>query len=99
MCIRDSWGSGFKCVSVFLNGDAIQAPGVRGERVIDDSFLLCFNAHDKAVEFVAPDGDYAKQWSGAVDTADPQGVSTLEVTAGETITLAPRSVLVLRKVT
>ena len=52
----EDWGSGFdKCVAVFLNGDAIPAPNERGERVVDDSFLLCFNAHGKAVDFVAPD--------------------------------------------
>ena len=28
----------------------------RGERVVDDSFLLCFNAHDDYVEFVMPAG-------------------------------------------
>ena len=51
----EDWGSGFKCVAVFLNGEAIPAPNERGERVVDDSFLLCFNAHDKEVDFVAPD--------------------------------------------
>ena len=44
----EDWGSGFgKCVAVFLNGEAIPAPNERGERVVDDSFLLCFNAHDR----------------------------------------------------
>ena len=42
---------------MFLNGDAIPAPDARGERVVDDSFLLCFNAHAEPVEFVAPDDD------------------------------------------
>ena len=54
----EDWGTGLgKCVAVFLNGDAIPAPNDRGERVVDDSFLLCFNAHDEAQDFVAPDGD------------------------------------------
>ena len=44
----EDWGSGsVKCVAVFLNGEAIPAPNARGERVVDDSFLLCFNAHDE----------------------------------------------------
>lgn len=51
---QDDWGSGFKCVSVFLNGEAIPSPDVRGERVVDDTFLLCFNAHDTAVDFTTP---------------------------------------------
>jgi glycogen operon protein len=84
-------------VAVFLNGDAISAPNERGERVVDDSFLLCFNAHSKPVDFVAPDNGYAEQWTGAIDTADPTGDTDLVVGAGEKISLQPRSLLVLRK--
>ena len=54
----EDWGTGLdKCVAVFLNGEAIPAPNERGERVVDDSFLLCFNAHDEAQDFVAPKAD------------------------------------------
>ena len=73
----EDWGSGLdKCVAVFLNGEAIPAPNERGERVVDDSFLLCFNAHDKAVDFVAPNRAYAQQWTAELDTADPTGRPT-----------------------
>ena len=94
----EDWGSGLdKCVAVFLNGDAIQAPNERGERVVDDSFLLCFNAHDEEQDFVAPQGDYAKEWTADLDTADPEGDTDVVVAAGEKISLQPRSLLVLRK--
>ena len=92
------WGSGFgKSVAVFLNGEAIPEPDARGERVVDDSFLLCFNAHDQALDFVTPDGDYAREWTATLDTADPAGATDLVVKAGEKITLQGRSLLVLRK--
>jgi glycogen operon protein len=94
----EDWGSGLgKCVAVFLNGDAIPAPNERGERVVDDSFLLCFNANDEEQDFVAPQGDYAKEWTADLDTADPRGETELVVAAGEKISLQPRSLLVLRK--
>ncbi|MFZ1175645.1 MAG: glycogen debranching enzyme, partial [Mycobacterium sp.] len=86
-----------KCVSVFLNGDAIDAPNARGERVVDDSFLLCFNAHDEPVEFVMPHGDYAQEWTAVLDTNDPVGHADQVVNADETISLPSRSLLVLRK--
>ena len=73
------------------------APNERGERVVDDSFLLCFNAHDQPQDFVAPKGKYAKQWTADLDTADPRGETDLVVASGEKISLAPRSLLVLRK--
>ncbi|MGB3010097.1 MAG: glycogen debranching protein GlgX [Mycobacterium sp.] len=92
------WNSGFgKCVTVFLNGAAIPAPDSRGQRVVDDSFLLCFNAHDETVDVVTPDGEYAQQWSAVLDTADPTGATDLVVPAGEKIALVGRSMLVLRK--
>ena len=34
-----------RSMMVFLNGDAIPEPDRRGERVVDDSFLVAFNAH------------------------------------------------------
>ena len=82
---------------MFLNGDAISTPNLRGERVVDDSFLLCFNAHDESVDFVTPDGEYAKEWTGALDTAQPTGASELVVKAGEKVPLQARSLVVLRK--
>ncbi len=93
------WEAGLgQCVAVFLNGRAIPTPDERGERVVDDSFLLCFNSHDEVEDFfVAPQVDYAQQWTADLDTADPTGSTDLVVSAGEKISLQPRSVLVLRK--
>ena len=93
----DDWNSGFQCGAVFLNGEAIPAPNARGERVIDDTFLLCFNAQSDPVDFMAAEGDYAAEWTAALDTAAPTGSSDLVVKAGETFTLQGRSVIILRK--
>ena len=93
----EDWNSGFKSVGVFLNGHAIPEPDARGERVVDDSFLLCFNAHKAPVEFLTPDGEYAAEWTAALDTAAATGTVDLVVKAGEAVTLPGRSVLVFRK--
>lgn len=95
---QEDWGSGLdKCVAVFLNGDAIHEPDARGERVVDDSFLLCFNAHEEGVEFVIPDGDYAREWTAELDTTEPNGATERLVKTGEKISLPGRSLLVFRK--
>jgi glycogen operon protein len=89
-----------KCVAVFLNGEAISAPNERGERVVDDSFLLCFNAGDDPVDFVTPNNDYAKEWTVDLDTNEPTGRkegADQVVTAEEKVSLPSRSLLVLRK--
>ncbi|CAM4072054.1 Glycogen debranching enzyme [Mycobacterium basiliense] len=95
---HEDWNRSFhKCVAVFLNGEAITAPNARGERVVDDSFLLCFNAHDDTVEFVMPGGDYADEWTVELDTNDPVGDADLVVTAEDKVAVPGRSLLVLRK--
>jgi isoamylase len=95
---HEDWNtSRHKCMGVFLNGDAITAPDARGQRVVDDSFLLCFNSHQRAVDFVIPPGDYAQQWTVELDTNDADCDSNRVMAAGEQISLAGRSILVLRK--
>ena len=93
----DDWHAGIKSVAVGLNGEALTEPDSRGERIVDDSFLLCFNAHAYPVDFVIPETPFAQQWQSVIDTSDPRGATDLEVTAGSTITVGGRTVLVLQK--
>jgi len=93
----EDWNAGFKRVAVFLNGEAIFEPDTRGERVVDDSFLLCFNAHAEPHHFQTPDGDYAQQWQVVLDTSEPGGISDLMLTAGEKVAVPARALLVLQK--
>ena len=42
----EDWENGFaRTLAMFLNGDAITSPGPSGQQVVDDSFLLLFNAY------------------------------------------------------
>ena len=52
---EEDWETGFaKSVAVYLNGQGIPDLDVRGQRVTDDSFVLCFNAHHEPIEFTLP---------------------------------------------
>ncbi|MFI0820686.1 glycogen debranching protein GlgX [Streptomyces sp. NPDC021098] len=96
---RDWQAAHAKSLAVFLNGNAISEPGVRGERITDDSFLLLFNAHHEPLDFVVP-VDHGKQWQVIVDTAVPEGVepgSGQKVAAGDRLTLVDRSLTVLQR--
>jgi len=67
---EQDWDSGFgRCVTAFLNGDALSAVDSRGERVTDDSFLLCFNAHHEDIAVTLPPVGYGARWAVVVDTA------------------------------
>ena len=92
------WDADFgRSIAVFLNGESIREPNPRGERIVDDSFLLCFNAHDDVVDFVMPPADYATEWTAVLDTTDAVGDVALTASPGQTVSLIGRSLLVLRK--
>ncbi|MBW4466074.1 MAG: glycogen debranching protein GlgX [Pegethrix bostrychoides GSE-TBD4-15B] len=89
------WESDFaKAVSIFLNGEEIATPGTRGERILDDSFLLFFNAHYEPLKFAIPDSLDAN-WAIVIDTsADFIGLTERCYQESE---VAARSVLVLQR--
>jgi isoamylase len=95
---EQDWAAGFaKSLMVFLNGQAIPSRGPRGEAIVDDSFLLCFNAHYEPVAFTLPGAVYGRRWQRVIDTADPDlRQSPSVVAAGETLTVEGRSVVVLQ---
>jgi isoamylase len=65
----DDWNSGIaKSLAVLLNGDAIPDPDPRGERITDDSFLLCFNAHHEPLRFTVPNTKFGERWVVVLDT-------------------------------
>lgn len=89
------WDSGFgKSLAVFLNGDGIAEKDERGEKVTDDSFLICFNAWHEGLDFVLP--RFAESWEAVLDTTHPAGATDATAQRGESVTVGPRSVLVLR---
>lgn len=94
----EDWKVGFaKSLMVYLNGRAIPSVGPRGEEIVDDSFLLCFNAHHEPLEFRLPDASFGEQWHRVIDSADPDlRVPITALAARGTVRVTDRSVLVLQ---
>ena len=98
---EENWAHDFgRAISVFLNGRGIPDGDARGERVEDDSFLLCFSAHHEALEFNLPGSEYSSAWQVVVDTQAPGSGPDVEVVieAGGTLSMGPRSLVVLQAV-
>ncbi|WP_374245998.1 glycogen debranching protein GlgX [Gordonia sp. ABSL49_1] len=95
----DDWGSGFgKSLAVFLNGAGIGEKDERGEAIVDDSFMICFNAHYEDIDFRMPTDQLALEWEGVLNTTHPTGDSdVVAAKCGSTVTIGARSLLVLRK--
>lgn len=76
----EDWNTAFgKSVAVYLNGQGIPDLDERGQRVVDDSFVLCFNAHHDAIEFTLPPEQFGSGWQLVLDTAS--GLATVEAEA------------------
>ena len=93
----DDWAVGYaSSLAVFLNGEAITSPGPRGERIVDDSFLVLFNAYGESMTFVIPDGLSGSRWELELDTAGdpPRGTA---VSSSDTWQVAAWATVVLRR--
>ena len=93
----EDWRHGVaKTLAIFLNGDAIPDLDARGQRVVDDSFLVLFNAHHEPVEFQLPGERFGERWVKVVDTADEfdEGV---QLKAGDALDVEGRSLVLLRR--
>ncbi|MVA75160.1 glycogen debranching protein GlgX [Auraticoccus sp. F435] len=91
------WEQGFaRTLMVFLNGDAIPETDDRGMRVLDERFVLMFNAHTEPVTFTLPPVDYGTSWTVRLDTAtgdvDPERPP---LAAGDTVDVLGHAMLVL----
>jgi len=95
---EEDWESSFaKSIAVYLNGHGIPNLDVRGQRVTDDSFVLCFNAHYESIEFTLPPTDFGAAWVPVIYTADIATAQEAKpVTAGAKVAVDARSVMVLQ---
>jgi isoamylase len=94
------WASAFaKSLAVFLNGQGIQSPGPRGERIIDDSFYLLFNASHEPCTFRLPTQEFGRRWVQILDTTEPFSEERQESMAENAeVTVEGRALQVLRLV-
>ena len=92
---REEWDTRYikSAVAVFLNGAAIGEPDDRGEHVVDDSFLILFNAYHEPIDFI-PDLGVGDNWRIELDTAAPRDPTDHVVTVRtkEWLTVAGRSI-------
>jgi glycogen operon protein len=95
----EDWaGAGANTLGIFLNGQGIATPDDFGERVIDDSFYLMFNAHHEATRFRLPDARWGERWTLVMNTH--RGFVTQRATeraAGTQVELESRSLAVWQR--
>jgi glycogen operon protein len=87
-------------LGVFLNGEEIPDRSPRGERIVDDSFLLLLHGDARPIVFTLPGKPWAKEYELVLHTmtgrVDPDDHPIVHL-AGERLLMPPRSLAVLRK--
>ncbi|MDC0833618.1 glycogen debranching protein GlgX [Geitlerinema sp. CS-897] len=96
---NEQWQQGStKEIAVFLNGEALPARGSQGQRVMDDSFFLLFNARDESLEFQLPPVLQHHRWKVVLDTTKAQFVKDGQFYAGDSsVSVSARSILLLQR--
>jgi glycogen operon protein len=86
-------------LGAFLNGAEIPTLTPRGETLVDDSFIVLFNAWREPVTFVLPPARFGRRWAHELSTAEPElppNGTTLPARAA--VPLEGRALQVLRRV-
>ena len=86
-------------LGMYLDGQGIRVPGPRGERIVDDSFLLVLHTGPQDVAFRLPGAPWARAYDVVLDTRDERPASDRTrqgVPAGDELAVLRRSVVLLR---
>jgi glycogen operon protein len=95
---RKNWEQGGPpALGVFLNGEELRDLTPRGEPVVDESFLLLFNAHHEPIEFTLPPRRFGRHWQVVLSTFDPDAPADRH-DARTAVTVESRSLLLLQRV-
>jgi len=82
-------------LGVFLNGREIPERTQHGEEIVDDSFLLLFNASATPIEFILPTRRFGRAWT--VELATGEGAPEGEIGSRARVTVPDRSLTLLRR--
>ena len=98
--MRDAnWrNQGLVTIGMLLNGELMPDRSPRGEPIRGDTLLVILHAGHDAIDWKLP-ADWGREWELVLDSDKPKERPGLRSSqAGETLEIAPRSILVLRRV-
>ncbi len=93
------WNQGhMRAIGIILAGDAIEETDTRGNAIVDDTFVLLFNAHHETIPFALPEQADNTVWQLVLDTAMTTfQSSTPSFKGGEQYSIQGRSLALLRR--
>ena len=99
MTQRDWADSGKGTLGVFLNGGEITETTRDGQPIVDDCFLLLFNAHFEDLDMRLPNQSFGRAWALELSTLEPELEPGAErFAARAAVPVAARSLILLKRV-
>ena len=99
MAQRNWRGGDALSLGVFLNGAEIPTLTAQGAPIIDDTFLILFNAFPGAIAFRLPGVTYGRRWAHELSTAEPElEPGSAVYPARGSLAVEGRSLVLLRRV-
>jgi len=97
MTASDWANPGALALAIYLDGSDDPDHAQDGALLVDDDFLAMFNAWWEPLDFVIPGTRDGQAWTAEIDTYDPTSIAAApRHRAGDSVTVGPRSVTVLR---
>lgn len=85
-----------RSLAVFLNGAGIRSVDTDGKKIVDANFYLLFNAYWEDVTYTLPGENYGAGWFKILDTNNDTIESFGNYSAGDSILVPSRSILIFQ---
>jgi glycogen operon protein len=95
----DDWfDTGLRSIGMYLDGRGLRHRNARGEKIVDESFLLLLHSGDADGFFTLPAAPWATSYDTIVDTTNDGGMPDTgpRLTGGMDLPMQARSVLLLQ---
>lgn len=93
MTDNDWHNGGSKCFGLKLNGDSIDELDEKGNKIVDDKFLLLLNSFHESINFVIPSFGKNTKWELILDTTSQDGKRKIEpISENEKYSIEARSI-------
>ncbi|MFT3698068.1 MAG: glycogen debranching protein GlgX [Kofleriaceae bacterium] len=86
-----------RSVQVFLDGHGLDRPDMRGQPIIDDTFLVVFHANPEQRPIKLPDSKWGAKWRRVMDTEHGFYTTSEKLDAGTTVDMPGRSLAVFQQ--
>ncbi|MBC7486604.1 MAG: hypothetical protein H7282_07615 [Cytophagaceae bacterium] len=83
-------------MAIYLDGRDLQLLDRKGDKIVDGSFYILFNAYHEAIDFKLPSPIYCDQWTKALDTTTSKVEDQEDYKPSDILSVNGRSIIILK---